>query len=98
MRPNLSVLLEDVRTRGDRLHPFWAKWSQKQSRLDEVVVEAESLDHLMPANPYCVTVASPVSVCSAWAGVLVGTSLISVKPVSSQPVGSLVMVRPAGPR
>lgn len=26
--PNLSVLLDDVRTRGDRLHPFWAKWSQ----------------------------------------------------------------------
>ncbi|MEX0977345.1 MAG: peptidase, partial [Pirellulales bacterium] len=23
--PNLTVLLEDVRTRGDRLHPFWAK-------------------------------------------------------------------------
>ena len=23
--PNLGVLLEDVRTRGDRLHPFWAK-------------------------------------------------------------------------
>jgi predicted esterase len=25
IRPNLRVLLEDVRTRGDRLHPFWAK-------------------------------------------------------------------------
>lgn len=25
VRPNLQVLLEDVRTRGDRLHPFWAK-------------------------------------------------------------------------
>src|SRR5262249_31796300 len=24
-RPDLSVLLEDARTRGDRLHPFWAK-------------------------------------------------------------------------
>jgi predicted esterase len=23
--PNVGVLLEDVRTRGDRLHPFWAK-------------------------------------------------------------------------
>jgi hypothetical protein len=23
--PNLKVLLEDVRTRGDRQHPFWAK-------------------------------------------------------------------------
>jgi len=23
--PNLEVLLEDVRTRGDRQHPFWAK-------------------------------------------------------------------------
>jgi predicted esterase len=26
--PSLNVLLDDVRTRGDRLHPFWAKWSQ----------------------------------------------------------------------
>ena len=25
IRPNLSVLLEDVRTRGDRFRPFWAK-------------------------------------------------------------------------
>jgi dienelactone hydrolase len=25
IRPDLGVLLEDVRTRGDRLHPFWAK-------------------------------------------------------------------------
>jgi hypothetical protein len=25
VEPDLSVLLEDVRTRGDRLHPFWAK-------------------------------------------------------------------------
>lgn len=24
--PNLSVLLDDVRTRGDRQHPFWAKF------------------------------------------------------------------------
>ena len=23
--PSLEVLLEDVRTRSDRLHPFWAK-------------------------------------------------------------------------
>jgi hypothetical protein len=23
--PSLEVLLEDVRTRGDRLHPFWAR-------------------------------------------------------------------------
>ncbi len=27
VRPDLKVLLEDVRTRGDRLHPFWAKVS-----------------------------------------------------------------------
>ncbi len=27
-QPNLSVLLDDVRTRGDRVHPFWAKWQQ----------------------------------------------------------------------
>jgi dienelactone hydrolase len=25
IRPSLDTLLEDVRTRGDRLHPFWAK-------------------------------------------------------------------------
>ena len=25
IEPDLQVLLEDVRTRGDRLHPFWAK-------------------------------------------------------------------------
>src|SRR5262249_33978365 len=25
IRPDPSVLLEDVRTRGDRKHPFWAK-------------------------------------------------------------------------
>jgi hypothetical protein len=23
--PNIGVMLEDVRTRGDRLHPFWAR-------------------------------------------------------------------------
>lgn len=28
VRPDLKVLLEDVRTRGDRLHPFWAKVEQ----------------------------------------------------------------------
>jgi hypothetical protein len=27
IEPELSVLLEDVRTRGDRQHPFWAKVS-----------------------------------------------------------------------
>jgi hypothetical protein len=25
IQPDLSVMLEDVRTRGDRQHPFWAK-------------------------------------------------------------------------
>ena len=25
VKPNLHTLLEDVRTRGDRQHPFWAK-------------------------------------------------------------------------
>ena len=25
IRPDLRVLLEDVRTRGDRQHPFWAR-------------------------------------------------------------------------
>jgi hypothetical protein len=28
VKPDLRVLLEDVRTRGDRLHPFWAKVEQ----------------------------------------------------------------------
>jgi hypothetical protein len=27
VRPDVSVLLEDVRTRADRQHPFWAKLS-----------------------------------------------------------------------
>jgi hypothetical protein len=27
IQPELSVLLEDVRTRSDRQHPFWAKVS-----------------------------------------------------------------------
>jgi hypothetical protein len=25
IKPSAGVLLEDVRTRGDRQHPFWAK-------------------------------------------------------------------------
>jgi hypothetical protein len=25
IRPDLEVMLEDVRTRGDRQHPFWAR-------------------------------------------------------------------------
>jgi hypothetical protein len=25
IRPDVRVLLEDVRTRGDRQHPFWAR-------------------------------------------------------------------------
>ncbi|HVT30672.1 MAG TPA: peptidase [Lacipirellulaceae bacterium] len=29
VQPNLTVLLEDVRTRADRQHPFWAKLSTK---------------------------------------------------------------------
>lgn len=29
VRPDLTVLLEDVRTRADRQHPFWAKLSTK---------------------------------------------------------------------
>lgn len=31
IEPSLSVLLEDVRTRGDRLRPFWAKLESPQS-------------------------------------------------------------------
>ena len=27
VRPDINVLLEDVRTRADRQHPFWAKLS-----------------------------------------------------------------------
>jgi hypothetical protein len=29
VRPDLTVLLEDVRTRADRQHPFWAKLSNQ---------------------------------------------------------------------
>jgi hypothetical protein len=28
IKPSLTVMLEDVRTRGDRQHPFWAKVEQ----------------------------------------------------------------------
>ena len=31
--PRLEVLLEDVRTRGDRQHPFWAKVELPTGRL-----------------------------------------------------------------
>jgi pimeloyl-ACP methyl ester carboxylesterase len=34
--PSLEVLLEDVRTRGDRLHPFWAKLEMPQKRVNLV--------------------------------------------------------------
>jgi pimeloyl-ACP methyl ester carboxylesterase len=32
LRPSIDVILEDVRTRGDRLHPFWAKFVFKDAR------------------------------------------------------------------
>jgi hypothetical protein len=31
--PDVSTLLEDVRTRGDRQHPFWAKIDSTTGRL-----------------------------------------------------------------
>ena len=30
--PSVEVMLEDVRTRGDRQHPFWAKYSPSGGR------------------------------------------------------------------
>ena len=33
IRPDLHVLLEDVRTRGDRQHPFWAKLEGSTGRV-----------------------------------------------------------------
>ncbi|MEN6459276.1 MAG: peptidase [Thermoguttaceae bacterium] len=33
IKPDLRVLLEDVRTRGDRLHPFWAKLVSSTGRI-----------------------------------------------------------------
>jgi predicted esterase len=33
IKPDLHVLLEDVRTRGDRLHPFWAKLESGTGRV-----------------------------------------------------------------
>jgi len=33
--PNLNVMLEDVRTRGDRQHPFWAKVEMATGRVSE---------------------------------------------------------------
>ena len=32
LAPNLETLLEDARTRGDRLHPFWAKFECSTGR------------------------------------------------------------------
>jgi hypothetical protein len=34
-RPDLQVLLDDVRTRGDRQHPFWAKLETATGRISE---------------------------------------------------------------
>jgi len=34
-RPDLQVLLEDVRARGDRQHPFWAKLETATGRINE---------------------------------------------------------------
>jgi pimeloyl-ACP methyl ester carboxylesterase len=34
-RPDLHVLLEDVRARGDRQHPFWAKLETATGRINE---------------------------------------------------------------
>ena len=34
-RPNLEVLLEDIRTRGDCQHPFWAKMETATGRVNE---------------------------------------------------------------
>ena len=33
IRPSLETLLEDVRTRGDRQHPFWAKLTGPTGRV-----------------------------------------------------------------
>jgi hypothetical protein len=35
VEPSLNVLLEDARTRADRLHPFWAKVEMPSSRVNE---------------------------------------------------------------
>ena len=34
IKPNLEVMLEDVRTRCDRQHPFWAKaeWPERSAK------------------------------------------------------------------
>jgi hypothetical protein len=34
IEPNLLVLLEDARTRGDRQHPFWAKVEMPAGRVN----------------------------------------------------------------
>ncbi|MGD9645271.1 MAG: peptidase [Pirellulales bacterium] len=34
LRPDLGVMLEDVRTRGDRLHPFWARIDLPSGRIN----------------------------------------------------------------
>ena len=34
IQPSLDVILEDVRTRGDRQHPFWAKVEVPSARVN----------------------------------------------------------------
>jgi len=35
IRPEIRVLLEDVRTRGDRQHPFWARLDGATGRVHD---------------------------------------------------------------
>ncbi|HEX7378643.1 MAG TPA: peptidase [Pirellulales bacterium] len=41
LEPSLKVLLEDARTRADRLHPFWAKIEMPSNRINDGEGEAE---------------------------------------------------------
>jgi predicted esterase len=42
IEPSLTVLLEDARTRADRLHPFWAKIEMPSSRINDGEGEEDS--------------------------------------------------------
>jgi len=54
LRPDMGVLLEDVRTRGDRLHPFWARIELPSGRInlaEEPVGRANRRAKFRMANP-----------------------------------------------
>ena len=80
--PTIEVMLEDVRTRGDRQHPFWAKYSPPTGKRSVACLtsarDARPSRHVLRGD--------------------YGTSLLSRQPATNQPSSSLRTYTPAGPR